>query len=209
MIHLHCIGHLKIHWTNCPKSACFSPLCLQSSNNEAAWRHLSRSCLMSGELNLGQSVSCLSRDSRRAPSVLISARLGVRVGCEVEGSVPGGLYTKADSNVQVEAFPLPWSVIGFRKALGRTHSARQSSAINKRPKGICAVAFSRSHIRLAAEVEAMRMAVGCQRCAPAAAPCSCRAICRCPGGHTACLALGGGRHPVGTRFLFVKAFCHI
>lgn len=141
MIHLHCIGHLKIHWTNCPKSACFSPLCLQSSSNERTGRHLSRSCLMSGELNLSQSVSCLSRDSRRAPSVLISARLGVRVGCAVEGSVPGGLYTKVDSNVQVKAFLLPWSVIGFRKPLGWTHSTRQSSAINKRPKGICTVAF--------------------------------------------------------------------
>lgn len=102
---------------------------------------ISHSCLMSGELNLSQSVLCLSRASRRAPSVLISARLGVRVGCAVEGSVPGGLYMKVDSNVQVKAFLLPWSVVGFRKALGLTHSARQSSAINKRPKGICMVAF--------------------------------------------------------------------
>lgn len=41
-------------------------------------RYCSCGCLVSGGLNLSQSVSCPSRASRRAPSVLISTRLGVR-----------------------------------------------------------------------------------------------------------------------------------
>lgn len=118
---------------------------------------------------------------------------------------------RADSNVQFKAFLLPWSVNGFRKASGWTHSARRSSAINKRPKGICRVAFSRSHIRLVTEVEAMRTTAGSQTCvpSPARAPYSCLAICCSPGGETGCLALGGGRHLVGTHFRFVKTFCKI
>lgn len=115
---------------------------------------------------------------------------------------------RADSNVQFKAVVLPWSVIGFRKASGWTHSARQSSAINKRPKGIYGVALSRSHIRLVAEVEAMRTTAGSQKCvpSPARAPRSCPAICCSPRGETACLALGGGRHPVGAHFLFCENF---
>lgn len=57
----------------------------------------------------------------------------------------------------------------------------------------------------------MRATGGSQRCvpSPARAPCSCLAVCCSPGGKTGCLALGDGRHPVGTHFLLVKPFCKI
>lgn len=82
--------------------------------------------------------------------------------------------------------------------------------INKRPKGICRVAFSRSHIRLVAEVEAMGT-LGAPRSVLLPLPELLTAALQSaalPGARLA-LALSGGQHSVGAHFIWLETLCKI
>lgn len=130
----------------------------------------------------------------------VSSFLPDRLCCVRWWSLEGLTWEqRADSNVLFKAFLLPWSLAGFGKASSCTCSARQSSAINKRPKEICRAAFSRSTLRLVA----VMMTAGSQGCAPSL--CSLLLPCKCPcsQGDT-CTVSGPGWHPVGNHHLFME-----